>query len=290
MADPWAALQDELDRSPPSVAWSVNVVDVASRQSLFDRNAAAVLPTASVGKVLLLVEAARQIAVGRLDPTLSLVRTDEDEVYDSGLWQFLAVDRLPVADLAVLVGAVSDNLATNVLLRTIGIQAVNRTAAGLGLADTRLNDRVRIERTVEHPRTLSSGSAAEWASFMATLATRSVINEEISDLVLSWLAAGVDLSMVAQPFGIDPLAHATGDRGLKLWHKTGADLGTRADTGILAGPRSTISYAAIARWDPQAQPDRVDSVLSGMRTIGRTVLDLVSSGQGAPGTLGDQAS
>ena len=130
MADPWAALQDELDQSPPSVAWSVSVVDVASRQSLFDRNAAAVLPTASVGKVLLLVEAARQIAVGRLDPTLSLVRTDEDEVYDSGLWQFLAVDHLPVADLAVLVGAVSDNLATNVLLRTIGGEHAQRYPTG----------------------------------------------------------------------------------------------------------------------------------------------------------------
>lgn len=277
MADVWAALQDKLDQVPPSILWSVKLIDVGSRRTLFDRNAAAVLPTASVGKVLLLLEVARQIEAGLLDPTSSLGRTGEDEVYDSGLWQFLAVDNLAVADLAVLVGAVSDNLATNVLLRTIGVEAVNRTAAEVGFAVTRLNDRVRIERTVEHPWTLSSGSAAELASFMATLATKSVINEETSGLVLSWLSAGVDLSMVAQPFGIDPLAHAKGDRGLGLWHKTGTDAGTRADVGLLTGPHSTISYAVIASWDPAGQPDHLDSVLTGMHMIGRVALNAVSS-------------
>lgn len=278
MAEAWGALQDELDQSPPSVSWSVEVKDIVSRNTLFARNASAVLPTASVGKVLLLVEAARQIADGRLDPTSLLVRTDEDEVCDSGLWQFLAVDRLPVADLAVLAGTVSDNLATNVLLRTVGLQAVDRTAVALGLTDTRLNDRVRTERTAEHPWTLSTGSAAEWTTFLASLATRSVIDVEISEMVLGWLSAGVDLSMVGQSFGIDPLAHATGDRGLRLWHKTGADLGTRADVGILEGPCSTISYAAIAGWDPQAQPDCLDPVLSTMRMIGRAALGAVSGG------------
>jgi beta-lactamase class A len=281
MTDAWAALRDKLDQLPPSILWSVKLIDVGSRRTLFDRNATAVLPTASVGKVLLLVEVARQIEAGLLDPTSSLVRTSEDEVYDSGLWQFLAVDTLAVADLAVLVGAVSDNLATNVLLRTIGVEAVNRTAAEVGFADTRLYDRVRIERTVEHPSTLSRGSAAELAAFMATLATRSVINEETSSLVLSWLSAGVDLSLVAQPFGIDPLAHATGDRGLKLWHKTGTDAGTRADVGLLTGPHSTISYAAIASWDPAGQPDLLDSVLSSMHMIGSVALNAVSSLSGS---------
>jgi len=278
MADAWAALQCELDQAPQSIAWSVSVIDVGSRKALLDTHATAVLPTASVGKVLLLVETARQISAGILDPSSSLVRTDEDKVYDSGLWQFLEVDRLPAADLAVLVGAVSDNLATNVLLRTVGIEAVNRTAAALGLAETRLNDRVRIKRTVEDPWTLSSGSAAEWASFMASLATKSVINEETSGMVLRWLSAGVDLSMVAQPFGLDPLAHANGDRGLRLWHKTGTDVGTRADVGILTGPGSTISYAVIASWDPEGPPGRLDSVLSNMHMIGRLALNAVSRG------------
>lgn len=277
MLDAWTELQDEFDHAPRTIEWSVSAIDIGSSKSLFDWKAPTVLPTASVGKVLLLVEAARQITAGILDPDSSLARTGEDEVGDSGLWQFLAVDQLPVADLAVLVGAVSDNLATNVLLRTVGLQAVNQTAAELGLTDTRLNDRVRTERTAEHPRPLSNGSAAELASFMVTLANHSVVNEETSRMVLGWLSAGVDLSMVAQPFGIDPLAHAVGDRGLRLWHKTGTDVGTRADVGILSGPRSAISYAAIANWDPEKRPDPLDSVLSSMHLMGRLALNAVSA-------------
>ena len=41
---------------------------------------------------------------------------------DSGIWQHLQAPSLPVADLATLVGATSDNLATNVLLRQVGLR------------------------------------------------------------------------------------------------------------------------------------------------------------------------
>jgi beta-lactamase class A len=55
-------------------------------------------------------------ASGRSTP---LARTAEDPVVDSGLWQHLAAEALSAGDLAVLVGAVSDNLATNTLLRHV---------------------------------------------------------------------------------------------------------------------------------------------------------------------------
>ena len=107
----------------PDVRWSVRVVDVATGREVFSHDAATVLPTASVGKVLLLVETARQVEAGELDPAQPLPRLAEDDVQDSGIWQFMAADRLCVADLAHLVGIMSDNLATNVLLRRVGLDA-----------------------------------------------------------------------------------------------------------------------------------------------------------------------
>ena len=104
--------------------------------------------------------------------------------------------------------------------------------------------------------------------------------------MLSWLRAGADLSMVAQPLGLDPLAHADGDRGLRLWHKTGTDDGTRADVGLVSGPEGTVAYAAIARWDPTG-PDRRMPVLAAMHALGRALLPAVAgrradaSGHGA---------
>ena len=55
----------------PGVQWSVRAVDVATGRELCSHDAAAVLPTASVGKVLLLVETARQLEAGELDPALA---------------------------------------------------------------------------------------------------------------------------------------------------------------------------------------------------------------------------
>ena len=130
----------------PDVQWSVHAVDVATGRELCSHDAAAVLPTASVGKVLLLVETTRQVEAGEFEPAQPLPRLAEDAVPDSGIWQLLAADRLCVKELAHLVGIVSDNLATNVLLRRVGLDQVQRTADHLGLRHTRLNDRVRDQR------------------------------------------------------------------------------------------------------------------------------------------------
>ena len=73
------------------------------------------LRTASVGKVLLLVETARLIAAASLTDE-PLTRSLDLWVSDSVLGHTLSVETLPLIDVAALVGAVSDNLATNVLL------------------------------------------------------------------------------------------------------------------------------------------------------------------------------
>lgn len=85
-----------------------------------------VLPTASIGKVFLLIEAARAIRAGQVSPDELLRRAEFDLVGDSGLWQHLAVETLPLSDVARLVGGLSDNLATNVLLARLGLSAVQR--------------------------------------------------------------------------------------------------------------------------------------------------------------------
>ena len=89
----------------------------------------ALLRTASVGKVFLLVEVADRLERGVLDPQQPLRRDRVAPVADSGLWQHLASRRRSRSrDVACLVGAVSDNWATNVLLDLVGLAAVQ--AAG----------------------------------------------------------------------------------------------------------------------------------------------------------------
>jgi beta-lactamase class A len=194
-------------------------------------------------------------------------------VADSGIWQHLQSDRLPLADVAALVAATSDNWATNALLQNVGLDAVAETARRLGLQTTRLHDLVRDERAAEHPPHLSSSNAADLVRLIAAIHDGHVLSKSAAKGVQEWLSTNTDLSMVASAFGLDPLAHTEVDRGLRLWNKTGTTVGVRCDVGLLRNGDSAVAYAVLANWTPADQLDATrDAVLSQMRKIGELVL------------------
>jgi beta-lactamase class A len=219
-----------------------------------EESADVVQSTASIGKVFLLCEVAERIADDRLDAAQVVRRDPRLAVADSGLWQHLAQDALPLADACVLIAAVSDNWATNVVLDLVGLTAVEERARALGCIDSGLHDRVRDVRTPHDPTTLSTGTARELADVARRiyLAARGEaqpgISVDAAARVERWLLTGVDLSMVPAPFRLDPLAHGGGN--LRLWSKTGTDTGIRADMGVAWNTTEAISYAAIATWEP----------------------------------------
>ncbi len=250
----------------PHVQWSLAVLDLGDgRTMLVEHDSDRVLRTASIGKLILLVETAERIAAGRLDPREPLTREPQDAVADSGLWQHLRTDTLCVADVATLIGSVSDNLATNVLLRRIGLDSVHRRGDELGLRDTVLHDKVRDARDETMPPTLSTGTARELAGLMADLAGR---HDLTAATVRRWIANSTDLSMVGGAFGLDPLAHQGVDRGFLLHHKTGANVDVRADVGVVVGPQGRLAYAVLANWSRTDAPGTRDGVLAAMRSIG----------------------
>jgi beta-lactamase class A len=256
---------DDVIANTPRVTWSVAVTGQPGAEA--DHDADRQLSTASIGKILLLIEAARQIEGKTLDPRELLRKSPELAVADSGLWQHLSVDALPVADLAVLIAGVSDNYATNVLLDRIGLNRLADLATTLKLQHTSLNDRVRNERAAHHPPTLSNGSARELAALVRQIAHRKLISPAVSDQLDRWLATNVDLSMVASGFNLDPLAHVGQDRGCLLRNKTGTANGIRADIGYLTRDTTTLAYAVLANWNAKAH-DSTDDVMTAMNSIG----------------------
>lgn len=229
----------------PRARWAVCVRDTRTGATLLAHREHEVHRTASIGKLLLLEQVAAGLADGTLDAAEQLDRRDVAPVADSGLWQHLDVDMLPLHDVAVLVASVSDNLATNVLVHRLGLPAPHGSVA--------LHDVVRDRRGPEHPPTLSTGTAAGLVDLVS----------DLNPLVRRWLRTGTDLSMVASAFALDPLAHADAD----LLNKTGTDSTVRADVGLV-GP---VAYAVLAEWDP---PDDVHhEVLDAMRAIGEQIRD-----------------
>jgi beta-lactamase class A len=253
---------------------SARATDLATGRVLFSVDDHVVMPTASIGKVLLLVEVAAKLREADLGALTILDRTVSDSVGDSGIWQHLQAPSLPVADLAALIGATSDNLATNVLIRAVGLDAVRIRTEQLGLTRTALLDLVRDHRGPDDAPQLSVGSAKELTGLFTALARGEVVDAETSERVLAWLSLNTDLSMVASAFGLDPLSHRESDHGLLLVNKTGTDAGVRSEVGVLRGPRAGVVYAVSMYYADTLLSSRL-AVLDGMRSVGLDLLEYV---------------
>ena len=240
-------------------------------RTLAEIDAHLTLPTASIGKLFLLTALATAVVDGTESLTTRLALRDHASVGDSGLLQYMREYDLFLGTLAVLVGSVSDNDAANALLDHLGLDRVQEISALLGIPHTRLDDRIRLERTTAHPPSPSQARTADLATFMDLTATGRLFNADVSTLVAEWLAAGTDLSMVAAPLGLDPLAHRTPTSPQRFFNKTGTDAGVYADCGALVGPSDRLTYAAIANWDPSGDDLRLPA-LAAMRQFGELLV------------------
>ena len=253
---------------------SASVVDLDSGRTLVAIDDRIVLPTASVGKILLLIEVSARLTERDFSGFGILDKTPRDAVGDSGIWQHLQAPSLPVADLATIVGATSDNLATNVLLRQVGLAAVRARTESLGLMRTALLDLVRDSRGPDDAPQLSVGSTAELSWLFGALARNEVVDALTSQRVMGWLSLNSDLSMVASAFGLDPLSHRGVDHNTLLVNKTGTDVGVRSEAGALRGENRAVSYAVSIQFNDDGLPARL-RVLDAMRTVGYDLLEYV---------------
>lgn len=266
-------MQLQLD---PRIDYSIALVDVETGETLAAHRPDARQRTASIGKLFLLVEVARALESGELSADEPVRAPVEHRVEDSGLWYLLRTQALPVWDAAVLVAAVSDNLATNALLHRLGLERVAGVAAELGYERTQLLDYIRDDRGPEHPWTPSFGTGGELADFMRRLALGEIVSPQVSAQVLDWLSADVDTALVVDAFAHDPLAHRQPDaQGVQFWHKTGAIEVVRADVGLAAGPGGRVAYAALAEWGDNSE-NLHEAARADLRRIGDFVRERVT--------------
>jgi beta-lactamase class A len=230
-----------------------------------------VLPLASVGKLLLLASAARGFMNGELDPAEQLLLHDADYCAGSGVLQKLTTRRWTLGDLARLTASVSDNTATNALLRRIGLEQVAADAESLGLEQTRILDRIREPRLPHHPPTFAVGTARELAALVTTVAD----DRSWGPLLLEWMAGCLNRSMVPAAIPHDPEDETVREvpvAGLWVANKTGTDTGTRCDVGVVRGT-SQVCYAVLTRCPAGREFDMVVA----MRKVGAVIAQLAGS-------------
>lgn len=117
-------------------------LDATAPRELVSLNPDIRFPAASLAKLPILVEVARQVEFGLLSWDTRYALAPCSHVESSGVLADLSPTLQPTLhDLAHLMIAVSDNAASNVLLNLVGMKAVNEIMQQLGLQATRIERR-----------------------------------------------------------------------------------------------------------------------------------------------------
>ena len=114
-------------------------VETLKGKILFQHNADTFMPAASVIKIAILVELMEQVKAGKLRLEDTYILSTQDKIDDGIISSYLTDTILTFRALAKQMIISSDNAATNIIIRKIGIPTVNQLLDNLGMKKTRLN-------------------------------------------------------------------------------------------------------------------------------------------------------
>lgn len=173
-------------------------------------NAAKSMPAASTIKVPVMVEVFTQLEAGRFDLQHRVTLEAADKDFGSGELADAPVGTTyPVSVLVEKMIDISDNTATNMLIRLVGRRNINRKMTELGLVRTRLGGDVRTDGWSIR-QTLRT-SPADLVRLLMLMARRELVDAWSSNEMIAILEADRYNTLLPEPLPGDvPIAHKTG--------------------------------------------------------------------------------
>jgi len=210
----------------------------------FEHDADEVMPTASLIKLAVMVEAYRQAESGKVSLKEIIQLRDDDKVQGSGILtsQFSSGLQLSLRDAVRLMIAYSDNTATNLVVDRIGLPSVAQSMESLQLPETKLHAKVfRGETSIFPDRSkkfgLGSTTARETVKLLELIHRREVVSQKACDDMLAHLRACQDKTMLVRLL----------PEGAQVAHKTGAVTAVRCDAGLIESEAGTIAICVLTR-------------------------------------------
>jgi len=230
------------------------------------------VPTASVIKMGILLDAAEQIRAGNASLAERLVLTKSNQVPGSGvLGELTPPLALTLGDVLTLMVVVSDNTATNVAIDRLGLEHINATLRAACLRHTVLYKKVMVPATAPMPPDqpkfgLGKTTPREMASIMERIATCHLSLDNSPPLPGDGPLCGAILDMLRHQQDRDDLpryieALDTSEHGSAIGNKTGALDRVRNDVALISSKNGPIVIAGFTfdnedqRWtgDNEAQ-------------------------------------
>ncbi len=199
------------------------------------------MPTASLIKLPVMIEAYRQAAAGVIDLDAMLTLREEDKVPGSGILtpHFSPGLQLRLRDAVRLMIAHSDNTATNLVLDQIGLESTSKTMEQLGFANTKIHAKVFRQDTSIFPERsrqfgLGSTTAAEMVALLERL-QQGEFGEPATGEMMQHLLHCDDTSRIPRFL----------PSGVKVAHKTGSVTRVRTDAGIILSDTGPIALCVL---------------------------------------------
>ena len=193
-------------------------------------NADTAMPTASLIKLPIMVEAYWQTKEEKIRFDTSLTLKKEDKVPGSGVLTLHFSDgaTFQLRDAVRLMIAHSDNTATNLVIDQIGLPSTSKRMESLGFKNTKLNAKVfradtRIDQEFGKKYGLGSTTAREMVELLELIEAGKVVSPEACKEMLAVLKTCEDKEKMTRLL----------PAGTVVAHKTGSVDASKTDAGII---------------------------------------------------------
>jgi len=180
------ALETELRRTCDRYSGKVTLAltDLTSGEHIaIDENA--VMPTASLIKVPILVALYQAVHDGKVSLEERIRYEPQHDVQGSGVLMRLSHGvEMSVRDAAVLMIIISDNVATNMVIDTMGLEYINEQQRRLGLNETTIFQRLGDRKAGLDARKMSVSTAGEMVHLLTLMAKHECVSPEADEDML----------------------------------------------------------------------------------------------------------
>ncbi len=233
---------------------------------------------ASVAKVLIVLEFARQASTGLVDPTERVVVRRDDRLGGWGTADFADDVELSLRDCALLAMTISDNTAADLIVDRVGVEPVHLLATELGLERTRFTGGPRAllhalldesDATGTDPATLlardpsrtTSSTPADITRLLRLVWTDAAAPPRACAFVRDLMARQLVRTRIASGFGPD----------VRVSVKSGTLPGLRMEAGVIEYPDGGRYAVAVCA----AGPDAGRTALEADMALGRAAREAV---------------
>lgn len=247
---------------------------IDTAESIFYQ-AEAIFPTASVIKLVVLVEYFAQVAAGKLKPDQRVTVNAADQVGGAGILKDLQPGlQLTWHDIATLSITISDNTAANLLLKQVGsLEQIKTRLQALSMTNTTMGRPFIFDSPVDN-----TGTPADFLHLLLALARQQLINPAVSQQIVNLMRRQQYLEYIPRYLPYHPFAAEYGlSKDITVANKVGMLPGVVNDAALITTPTCTYALVIFSRdcQDYSPDPDNEGALL--VARLSRRIYDYFSS-------------